>query len=117
MSKHRRWIVVPRSTEATVRLDEDAATPEDLVEWELTEQEFRALWRTGVFAKLNEGASAEIDDYEDACLRGEQLQLAASAISAVSSATEDASVAAILGRLSNLVQIAENLGTEIHFFL
>lgn len=58
-------IFVPKDKEAEYALDIDSAVPEQLVEFELTNEEFDELWNSGVFSLINKISGGNIDDFED----------------------------------------------------
>ncbi|MFY0256539.1 hypothetical protein ACDQ55_21610 [Chitinophaga sp. 30R24] len=60
-----RTIVVPKDSGAEHALNYDEATPDQLIEVELNEVEFKDLWETGFFEFINSIADANIDNYED----------------------------------------------------
>ncbi|WP_160137161.1 hypothetical protein [Chryseobacterium sp. c4a] len=60
-----KLIIVPKDKEAEIALDYDTATPEQVVELNLTDEEFEKLWEEGVFSLINEITNSNIDDFED----------------------------------------------------
>jgi hypothetical protein len=58
-------IIVPKNREAEITLDNDTASSEQLIEWNLTDDEFYRLWNSGIFILINEISNSLIDDYED----------------------------------------------------
>ncbi|MFP7655377.1 hypothetical protein [Chryseobacterium proteolyticum] len=60
-----KTIIVPKNKEAENALDYDTATKEQIVELNLSEQEFEKLWNEGVFSLINKVSECNIDDYED----------------------------------------------------
>jgi len=58
-------IIVPKDKEAEVALDYDTATSEQIIELNLTDNEFENLWNQGVFDLINNFSNCNIDDYED----------------------------------------------------
>ncbi|MBT2620292.1 hypothetical protein [Chryseobacterium sp. ISL-6] len=60
-----KTIIVPKNKEAENALDYDTASKEQLVELNLSEQEFEKLWNEGVFFLINKVSKCNIDDYED----------------------------------------------------
>lgn len=58
-------IIVPKNKEAEIALDYDTATPEQVVELNLTDDEFEKLWSEGIFSLINKLSNCNIDDYED----------------------------------------------------
>ncbi|MEA1851438.1 hypothetical protein U9K52_21200 [Chryseobacterium sp. MHB01] len=58
-------IIVPKSKEAEIALDYDAVSPDQIVELNITNDEFKKLWDDGVFILINKIANSNIDDFED----------------------------------------------------
>ena len=62
---HIRYIIVPKNQDAIMALDYDMAKPEQLIEWELSQDEFMELWNLKIFDKINTTCDTIIDDCED----------------------------------------------------
>ncbi|ASZ09877.1 hypothetical protein KTO58_26550 [Chitinophaga pendula] len=60
-----KYIVVPKNQEAMDALNYDNATPEQLIEIVLTDQEFQILSDKDFFQSINTIATVNIDIYED----------------------------------------------------
>lgn len=60
-----KLIIVPKNKEAEIALDYDTATSEQLIELNLTTEEFDRLWDDGIFSLINKISNCNIDDYED----------------------------------------------------
>lgn len=60
-----KLISVPKTPDAMQRLDFDECKSEELLEVDLGQDEFDALWDSGIFAELNEKIGLLIDDYEE----------------------------------------------------
>ncbi|UKB78204.1 hypothetical protein [Chryseobacterium sp. MEBOG07] len=58
-------IIVPKNKEAEIALDYDTASPEQIVELSITNDEFKELWNSGVFILINKISNSNIDDFED----------------------------------------------------
>ena len=62
-SRHK--ITVPKNAEADDRFTYGQVIEDDLIQWWLTEEEFRILWEGGIFLLVNEVANAWLDDHEE----------------------------------------------------
>ncbi|KAB1232565.1 hypothetical protein [Chryseobacterium viscerum] len=58
-------IIVPKNKEAEIALDYDTASPEQIVELSITNDEFKELWNSGVFILINKISNSNIDEFED----------------------------------------------------
>lgn len=58
-------ITVPKNQVAQEALDYDYDASEQLIELELTKEEFEELWNDGVFTAINRIIGNNIDDFED----------------------------------------------------
>lgn len=58
-------ITVPKNKDAMEKLDYDNASPDDLFEVKLSNDEFIKLWNAGVFATINNKCGTMISEYED----------------------------------------------------
>lgn len=58
-------IIVPKDKQAEIALDYDTATPEQIIELNLADDEFENLWNEGIFALISNLSNCNIDDYED----------------------------------------------------
>ncbi|WP_158963111.1 hypothetical protein [Myroides fluvii] len=58
-------ITVPKDQAAQDALNYDCAASEQLIELELTKEEFEELWNDGVFTAINRITGSNIDDFED----------------------------------------------------
>ncbi|OQP57955.1 hypothetical protein A3860_39565 [Niastella vici] len=61
----RKIITVPKNQLALKALDYDSATADQLYEISLSESQFKDLWDTGIFDRINEMANVNIDYFED----------------------------------------------------
>ena len=75
-----KCILVPTSSEALIRLDLDECIDGDLIEEIFNEDDYDALWKTGVFNHINNHLSINIDDYENEELLGANNLLQAKSI-------------------------------------
>jgi len=60
-----KYISTPISQDAMRRLDYDECIEGDLIELILDPKEYKELWNTQIFKKINNTISTQIDDYED----------------------------------------------------
>ncbi|WP_392564732.1 hypothetical protein RHO13_04805 [Orbus wheelerorum] len=60
-----KYISTPIHQEAMNRLDYDECIDGDLIELILSSEEYKELWDTQIFKKINNTISTNIDDYED----------------------------------------------------
>ncbi|MDM1045977.1 hypothetical protein HX004_08580 [Myroides sp. 1354] len=58
-------ITVPKDQAAQDALNYDYAASEQLIELELTKEEFEELWNDDVFTAINRITGSNIDDFED----------------------------------------------------
>lgn len=58
-------ITVPKNKDAEIALDYDTATPEQIVEINLTDIQFDKLWNKGIFLLINRISNSNIDNFED----------------------------------------------------
>jgi hypothetical protein len=116
MPQHKRWILVPKTTDALAALDLDEATNNDLLQWELATGDFNALWTSGIFSKLSTSTHTSIDDYEDSALAGENLTLAREVVDEAILKATDVRLVSLLDRLRGLVDAATTFKTALHFF-
>ena len=58
-------IVVPKNKEAEIALDYDTATPDQIIELKLKDDEFERLWNEGIIFLVNKISNSNIDDFED----------------------------------------------------
>lgn len=66
-----KTISVPISKDAMYRLDSDECILGDLEELSVSEEEFLALSKTGVFEEFNSTLNKLIDEYEDESIQGQ----------------------------------------------
>jgi len=64
MIERRRTITVAKDMDAEHALDYNEATSDQLIELNLTENEFLEFYKKGVFDAINEIAESLIDDFE-----------------------------------------------------
>lgn len=62
---------MPKTVEVANRLDQNLASPDELIEITLSDDDFNDLERSGFFYFLNNLVSVNIDDYEDELIEGE----------------------------------------------
>jgi hypothetical protein len=65
-----KCISVPMTAEAMRKIDFDECNKDDVIEVILNDDEYDALWKSGVIKAINEHFDLIIDDYEDEKLIG-----------------------------------------------
>ncbi|QBH98318.1 hypothetical protein EKN56_19130 [Limnobaculum zhutongyuii] len=108
-----KHISVPISKAAMARLDLDACIAGDLIEFYLSEEAYKVLWKTGVIEQINKALNIMIDDFEDEKLLSNERLLHAQQIiesKLVSTNCE------ILQKLLTLVNSALKHNTGIFFY-
>lgn len=108
-----KQICVPTSMEAMQRLDLNQSHSGDLVELNLSSEEFKEIWATGIFKLLNNSLNKLIDEHEDAVIYFEELQYAESIVREV---LENNQNDLLLNKLLDLVKSATIYQTGIFFF-
>lgn len=58
-------ITVPKNKEAEIALDYNLASPEQIVELNLTNIQLEKLWNDGIFHLIIKVSNSNIDDFED----------------------------------------------------
>lgn len=71
-----RHVIVPKDSKAMNDYDFDMHTPEQIYLWKMTDNEFKNLWKMGIFHKINNACNVLIDDYEEEVIPFEKLQQA-----------------------------------------
>jgi len=69
-----KQIIVPKNIKAQQALTYDNATNEQLLVWELTDEEYNHLNDLNVFEIINDKCNTLIDDYEDEEIAYSKLQ-------------------------------------------
>lgn len=107
-----RLMTVPKDKEAEHALDYNEATPDQLIEIELTPTEYGELYWAGVFDAMNELTNAMIDDYEDAeIVKREELERVLNSDIFSKNVANDK-----LAQIKILFQEALERGTGVYFF-
>jgi len=106
-----RTIAVPKDNEASILLNYDRATSEQLIEVELSETEFKKLWKTGFFGSINSIADVNIDDYEDESIKEKEKLEKVLASNIFSSNVSDR-----INQIKSLFEEALKRGTGIYFY-
>jgi len=66
-----KYIFVAKDAQAMEAIDYDTATPEQIWEYILSEEEFKLLFSSGIVNQLNELCGTMIDDFEDELISDE----------------------------------------------
>lgn len=112
MEQHIRYITVPKDKDAEIALDYDTAKPEQLIEWELSQEEFVELWNLQIFDKINSTCDTIIDDYEDESITEPNSLYQCSIIINQTKNYGNGSVK----RFSEMVRTAIDLKTGLYFY-
>ena len=68
----RHTITIPKDAEANNRFAYGEVVKDDLIQWFLTEEEFRALWDSGIFSLINQASNVGLEEYEEEAIEGPQ---------------------------------------------
>jgi hypothetical protein len=117
----RRGVVLPLNQEAEELLkvnDVEETTPVRYLEIE-DQEEFEAIWNTGIFERINKGTSGLIDDYEEHFVDVGLMPAVLEAIGEVrgSDSVNKDSVDRFLTTLSSMATEATSLGRPLLFVL
>ncbi|WP_149695813.1 hypothetical protein [Chitinophaga sp. CF418] len=108
----RKTVTVPKDKDAENALDYDEATPDQLLEVLLTDEEFDELWAAGVFDIMNEITGAMIDYFESAeIVEKEKLEKVLESDAFTKDAVVDK-----LAQIKVLFEEALERGTGVYFF-
>lgn len=109
--KVRKCIKVPKDKIAERALSYGDATPDQLLEVYIADDEFDELWEAGVFTTMNEITGAMIDYFESAkIVERKQLE------QVLTIAFKNGILIDKLDRIKVLFQEALNRGTGVYFF-
>ena len=86
-------------------------TKEDMIEWRLSESEFKSLFESGVFDLLNNYCESLIDDFESETIGSDKFNLAETTVINLKSKTNNKEIE----KLHVLIQEAIKRGTQISF--
>lgn len=112
----QRVITVPKDTDAQQALDLDTAISEQLIEMQLSEQDFLMLYSSGVFALINEVSGAIIDDHEDEHITN-QIKIKDIIPKLVEKEESvDTELKGMIGDIRKLFEEALSRGTGVHFY-
>jgi hypothetical protein len=117
MSRRRR-IVVPKDKESQRLLDVDEASPEQLIDWLLTEEEHNALWAGYILDEINKIAGTIIDDFEEdrVTTRTTLGRVLTWLDDDINPRPKTEALKAALARLTDLFNEAHKRDTSVHFF-
>ena len=111
-----KTIVVPLSSVGQKLLDLDQATSSDLCEVTLTQDEFIALWNSGVFNEINSLCDAWIDEYEDASICGTEKLTNLIRLLKDRDQREGISVSSGVAKLLKMAICANSYKTGVYFY-
>ena len=78
-----RYLTVPKNKKGIEECEYGIQNTENLVEATLDENEFEALWRSGVFKSINDRCDLMIDDYESEDISTENIRRCLDVISGI----------------------------------
>ncbi|PUB24724.1 hypothetical protein C8J95_1202 [Elizabethkingia sp. YR214] len=103
-----KTIVVPKNKEAEISLDYDTATPDQIIELILSNDEFDKLWSKGIFSLINRISQSNIDDFEDEHIT--DLNLIHSSFQELKKISND------IPEVVKMFELALMFKTSIHFY-
>lgn len=112
-----RYITVPLTSAAERRLDRNEASPDELKECLLEDQEFWILWNSGIFERINQECNTLIDSFEDDKLATSGQQKKAEQIVLEWLSSADEALGQLLEEFLKLLRAAQSLNTGIYFYL
>lgn len=60
-----KTIIVPKNEKAEIALNYDTANSDEIIEINLTNEEFKRLWDKNIFHLINRISNCNIDEFED----------------------------------------------------
>ncbi len=112
----KRLITVPKDKFAECALDADTATKEQLIERSLNDEEFMVLYQSGLFELINKIGNANIDDYEDDFVKGEENIKKVINVLVLEGYTSDSILNQLIIELKSLFEEALSRGTAVYFY-
>jgi len=112
----QRVITVPKDKYAEKSLDYDEANENQLIDFHLTDTDFKLLWDNGLFTLINDAGNSNIDDYEDDSVKGViniENVINALKVKQVSIAGE---LVSSVEKIRNLFEEALERGTGVYFY-
>ncbi len=111
-----RVITVPKDKAAEKLLNYDAATPEQLIELNITKENFIFLYKKQIISLINHIGKINIDDYEDDCISDkEKISIIISELNAIK-VTVSESNSLLLEKIIKLFEEAISRNTGVYFF-
>lgn len=107
-----KCISVPVSQDAVQRLDFDESIDGDLFEVTLTDEQFNALFRTGVLSELNKLIEINIDEFEDEKIVGKRDLKIARRLLGQLSASDSVKVGVLLSQIDKAIEY----DTGVYFY-
>lgn len=113
MNGSRMVITVPKDLAASRRLDYDQASEDDLLEEQISYQEFQTLNTSGWIDEVNDCCDTLIDEYEDEKIAsGPQL----AQLALITKRFNMTHKGEVFAKIQRSVDHAQRCGTEVHFF-
>lgn len=112
----QRIITVPKDKTAEQALDYNEATPEQLIELVLTDEEFNTLYENGLFTFINEAGASNIDDYESDNVKGEDNIKMVIDVLKLKKSVFDNNSAKIVDQVIDLFSEALSRDTGVYFY-
>ena len=109
--EEKRFITVPLTIEAKINFDLGEEIEDQILTWQLTENEFNSLYNSGVFTLLNNECELMIDDFESESIEGNNIQVALSRLQN----WENKNCCKEIEKLINMVTTALEKNTCINF--
>lgn len=111
-----RIITVPKDKVVENALDFDEATPEQLIELQIKEEEFLFLYKNGIIEMINQEGNTNIDDFEDDSVTGkENLGKVIKALNLKDKLSNNPQYH-LIQTLSNLFIEAQDRNTGVYFY-
>lgn len=112
----KRTIIIPKTQSATVDLDYDRADSSQLIEYDLSEEEFLLLIKVGLLNGMNKVAEINLDDFEDeSVLTRKKINLLIDFLEGYSNSS-DFQVVQIIKNLIPLFEEALERKTGVYFY-
>ncbi len=103
-----KQIIVPKDKKAINDLDYDIANNDQLIIWELEEEEYVKLTSLRIFDIINQSCNSLIDDYEDENISFEKLEILRDELAKKENN--------LIDKLVSLIEEAIKRETSIHFY-
>ena len=109
-----KLVLVPLTTEALRRLDLDESLPGDIVELELSDEDYALISKSGVLDKINSSLGKMLDEYEDESIQGRS---SLSASLTIFNEAYNATRHDVISRIISMNELAIENDTGMFFYL